>query len=292
MEARTTLTDKQWALIDPVLPGRTGDPGRSGNNNRMSLEGMIWITRTGAPWRDLPKEFGNWNTVHRRFRRWAQSGVFQRIFEVVEEDLDLKTVMVDGTFAKVHQHGAGAKKSGCPPEESAERQAIGRSRGGLTTKLMAVVDKAGRLVRFTIRPGNAAEAPELTTLLDGVLTGELIADKAYDSDPIRLALASGGIVATIPPRGQPPGPVLVRPAAIPDAAPGRELLLRQSKQFSGRRHHVQQAGRQLLRHGQPGLLDHRYQEYPGELRKSRSINQATNSPRITPNYPLALAMVA
>ena len=65
---------------------------------------------------------------------------------------------------------------------------------------MAMVDKTGRLVRFTIRPGNAAEAPELPTLLDGVLTGELIADKAYDSDPIRLVLASGGIVATIPPR--------------------------------------------------------------------------------------------
>ena len=95
----------------PVLPGRTSDPGRSGNNNRMSLEGMIWITRTGAPWRDLPKEFGNWNTVHRRFRRWAQSGVFQRIFDVVLEDLDLRAVMVDGTFAKVHQHGAGAKKA-------------------------------------------------------------------------------------------------------------------------------------------------------------------------------------
>ena len=149
---------------------------------------------------------------------------------------------------------------------------------------MAVVDKAGRLVRFTIRPGNAAEAPELTTLLDGVLTGELIADKAYDSDPIRLALASKGIVATIPPAGQPPGPVLVRPAAIPDAAPGRELLLRHQA-VSGRRHQVQQAGRQLLRDGEPGLLDHRDQEYPRELRKSRSINQATNSPRITPNYP-------
>ena len=65
---------------------------------------------------------------------------------------------------------------------------------------MAMVDKTGRLVRFTIRPGNASEAPELPTLLDGVLTGELIADKAYDSDPIRLALASSGIVATIPPR--------------------------------------------------------------------------------------------
>ena len=111
MEARTTLTDKQWALIEPVLPGRTGSPGRNGDDNRMSLEGMIWITRTGAPWSDLPREFGNWNTVHRRFRRWVQSGVFQRIFEVVEGDQDLKTVMVDGTFAKVHQHGAGAKKA-------------------------------------------------------------------------------------------------------------------------------------------------------------------------------------
>ena len=110
MEVRLTLTDKQWRLIEPALPGRPGTPGRSGNNNRMSLEGMIWITRTGAPWRDLPKEFGNWNTVHRRFRRWAQSGVFQRIFDVIEEDLDLRAVMVDGTFAKVHQHGAGAKK--------------------------------------------------------------------------------------------------------------------------------------------------------------------------------------
>ena len=93
-----------------------------------------------------------------------------------------------------------AQKSGCPPDESAARQAIGRNRGGLTTKLMTVVDKAGRLVRFTIRPGNAAEAPELTTLLDGVLTDELIADKAYDSDLIRRSLASQGIAATIPPR--------------------------------------------------------------------------------------------
>ena len=128
MEARTTLTDKQWALIEPVLPGRPGDPGRSGNNNRMSLEGMVWITRTGAPWRDLPREFGNWNTVHRRFRRWVQSGVVERIFEVVEEDLDLKTVMVDGTFAKVHQHGAGAKK------------AVARLTNRLRGRLSAVVE--------------------------------------------------------------------------------------------------------------------------------------------------------
>ena len=128
LEVRLTHTDKQWRLIEPALPGRPGTPGRSGNNNRMSLEGMIWITRTGAPWRDLPKESGNWNTVHRRFRRWAQSGVFQRIFDVIGEDLDLKAVMVDGTFAKVHQHGAGAKK------------AAARLTSRLIDKLSAVVE--------------------------------------------------------------------------------------------------------------------------------------------------------
>ena len=128
MEPRITLTDKQWDLIEPVLPGWGGDPGRSGNDNRMSLEGMIWIARTGAPWRDLPGEFGKWNSVHRRFRRWVQGGVFGRIFDAIEEDLDLKAVMVDGTFAKVHQHGAGAKK------------AVARLTSRLSVKLSAVVE--------------------------------------------------------------------------------------------------------------------------------------------------------
>lgn len=75
----------------------------------MSLEGMIWICRTGSPWRDLPEEFGKWNTVHKRFRRWTDAGVFDRIFDVLD-DRGLKTVMVDGTFAKVHQHGTGVKR--------------------------------------------------------------------------------------------------------------------------------------------------------------------------------------
>ena len=75
----------------------------------MALEGMIWICRTGSPWRDLPEEFGNWNSLHKRFRRWTEGGVFDRIFDALD-DRDLQTVMVDATFAKVHQHGTGAKK--------------------------------------------------------------------------------------------------------------------------------------------------------------------------------------
>ena len=194
-----TLSDRQWKAIEPMLPGRDGLRGRSGRNNRMSLEGILWVMRTGAPWRDLPRKFGNWNTTHHRFRRWARKGVFSKIFDGSKEDVNLQSVMIDGTFAKVHQHGTGAKR-GCSPEESARRQAIGRTKGGLNTKLMAMVDNNGRLIRFTVRPGNVGEAPELPPLLEGLDAGELIADKAYDSDSIRLLLASQQIVATIPPK--------------------------------------------------------------------------------------------
>jgi len=109
LQVRTTLTEKQWKLIEPILHGQPGKPGDNGRDNRMALEGMIWICRTGSPWRDLPEEFGKWNTVHRRFRRWTDAGVFDRIFDVLD-DRDLQTVMVDASFAKVHQHGTGAKK--------------------------------------------------------------------------------------------------------------------------------------------------------------------------------------
>ena len=112
---RTKLTDRQWRLIEPLLPGKAADPGRTGMNNRMTLEGIIWVMRTGAPWRDLNPKFGKWNTIHKRFRRWTMAGVFDRIFKATHGNLDLRTVMVDGSFAKVHQHGTGAPKADAHP---------------------------------------------------------------------------------------------------------------------------------------------------------------------------------
>ena len=108
--ARKKLTNRQWNLIQPLLPGKVGDPGRSGCDNRNTLEGILWIMRTGSPWRDLPNQFGRWGSVYQRFRRWTQAGVFDRIFEVTKGNLDLRAVQVDGSFVKVHQHATGAKK--------------------------------------------------------------------------------------------------------------------------------------------------------------------------------------
>ena len=106
---RTVLTDAQWEQIAPLLPGKKGDPGRSGDDNRRSLEGILWIVRTGAPWRDLPDVFGNWFTVWKRFRRWALKGVFEKVFKTLSGEPDMEYALIDGTIVKVHRHGAGAK---------------------------------------------------------------------------------------------------------------------------------------------------------------------------------------
>jgi len=106
---RFVLTDAQWAKMESHCLGKPGDPGRSGTDNRRFLEAVLWIVRTGSPWRDLPALFGNWSTVYTRFRDWVAADVFARIFEAVAEEPDMEYAMVDATIVKVHRHGQGAK---------------------------------------------------------------------------------------------------------------------------------------------------------------------------------------
>jgi len=187
------LRDDQWERIAPLVPGKVGDPGRSGADNRLFVEAVLWIVRVGAPWRDLPKSFGNWNSVFQRFRRWAKSDVFDKIFEAFSEDSDFEYVIVDGTIIRVHQHGTGAKRG-------AYNQAIGRSRGGLTTKIVALVDALGNLVRLVLLPGQQHDSVGVAPLLRDLDFSALLADKAFDSDVIRADLAERGAVAVIPPK--------------------------------------------------------------------------------------------
>ena len=106
---RLSLSDSMWERVAPHLPGKPGDPGRSGADNRLFVEAVLWMARVGAPWRDLPEHFGPWNSVFRRFRRWAQKGVFDRLFAVLSGEPDFEYAMVDGTIVRVHQHAMGAK---------------------------------------------------------------------------------------------------------------------------------------------------------------------------------------
>jgi len=106
---RFCLTDAQWEKMEPHCLGKASDAGRTGSDGRMFLEAILWIARTGSPWRDLPKIFGNWNTVFTRYRYWVKADVFKRIFDAVSDDPDLEYAMIDGTIVKVHRHGQGAK---------------------------------------------------------------------------------------------------------------------------------------------------------------------------------------
>ncbi len=106
---RFCIKDHQWAKMEAHCLGKPSDPGRSGGDNRLFLEAILWIARTGSPWRDLPPQFGHWNTVFKRYRDWVKADVFKRIFEAVSNDPDMEFAMIDATIVKVHRHGQGAK---------------------------------------------------------------------------------------------------------------------------------------------------------------------------------------
>ena len=99
----------QWEKMQPFCLGKPTDPGRTGGDCRLFTEAVLWIARTGSPWRDLPASFGNWNTVFKRFRDWVKADVFKRMFEAVSDEPDMEYAMIDATIVRVHRHGQGAK---------------------------------------------------------------------------------------------------------------------------------------------------------------------------------------
>jgi transposase len=108
MLRRHEIKDEDWDRIKDLLPGQPGDPGVTAKDNRLFINAVLGIAKTGAPWRDLPERFGHWNSVWRRFDRWARKGVWQRVFETLQ-DPDLEWLLIDSTVVRAHQHAAGKK---------------------------------------------------------------------------------------------------------------------------------------------------------------------------------------
>ena len=107
---RHGLRDDQWDRIKDMLPGRPGSVGVTASDNRLFVEAVLYRYRAGIPWRDLPERFGDWKNVHRRFSRWAETGVWAGVFRRLAADADNEYAMIDSTIARAHQHSAGAKK--------------------------------------------------------------------------------------------------------------------------------------------------------------------------------------
>ncbi|MET7295704.1 IS5 family transposase [Streptomyces griseoloalbus] len=209
-----------WGRIEPLLPT---DPvrGRRWADHRRTLEAIAWKYRTNSPWRDLPDELGSFQTAHKRLIRWAVDGTWEMVLTALlaaadaDDDIDW-TVSVDSTVVRAHQHAAGARRNGRrrTPDEPADH-ALGRSRGGLSSKVHLAADGHARPLAFILTPGQAGDAPAFETVMSrirGPRTGPgrprtrplaVLADRAYSSRAIRSHLRRRNIRAVIPqPSGQ------------------------------------------------------------------------------------------
>ena len=143
---RYGLRDDQWERITDLLPGRAGHVGVTAQDNRRFVEAVLYRYRAGIPWRDLPERFGDWKNTHRGFSRWAKAGVWERVFEHLASEADNEYAMIDSTIVRAHQHSAGAPKND-------EDQAIGCSRGGLSTKIPCLGRRPRQPVSFLADAG-------------------------------------------------------------------------------------------------------------------------------------------
>ncbi|WP_443058098.1 IS5 family transposase [Streptomyces sp. NBC_00820] len=209
---RHELTDEPWAVIEPLLaPPRMGRPVR---DRRQVVNGILWKLSTGAAWRDLPERYGPWKTVYERFRRWSADGTWDRLLAHVQQHcdavgvVDWTIVCVDSTTVRAHQHTAGARGKG----QDWPGEALGRSRGGLTTKIHLACDGRGRPLAFTITGGNVNDCTQFEQVMARIRItrcgpgrprtrpDQVAADKGYSSVKISAYLRGRGIRAAIPER--------------------------------------------------------------------------------------------
>ncbi|MFJ5979299.1 IS5 family transposase [Arthrobacter sp. KFRI-F3372] len=220
------FTDEQWARVEPLLPSSDGQRGRPFRNNRQTVEGIAYRYRCGIAWRDLPEQFGPWQTVWKRHRRYAADGTWDRIHAALLAQADADggidwTVSVDSTINRAHQHGtnlprttggtANYKKLWIEPED----HAVGRSRGGLSTKIHHACDGRGRPLAFILGPGQGSDSRRFPHVIEAISVPRIgggrarnrpdavMGDKAYSSRANRSLLRQKKIKAIIPePRDQ------------------------------------------------------------------------------------------
>lgn len=219
---RFDLTDGQWAALEPLLPAPKG-PGRPSKwTKRQLIDGIRWRVRVGAPWRDVPGCYGSWQAVYSLFRRWQRAGVWARVVAGLQGRADAVGLItwevgVDSTVARAHQHAAGARtrpdEQAEPPDEAGGEpadHALGRSRGGLTTKIHLSCEQGQKVLSLLVTAGQRGDSPQFRPVLERIAVPRVgpgrprkrpervRADKAYSSHANRAYLRRRGIGCTIP----------------------------------------------------------------------------------------------
>ena len=187
---RLMLNDELWTKLQRILLQMNVYYKKT---LRMTVEGILFRIRTGQPWRDLPPEFGHWNSVYKKFNAWSKKGIWRRLLNALVIEPDLEWIFMDGSYVKAHQHSAGA--AGGNPES------VGISRAGRTSKIHLLVDACGFPYAFTLTGGEVHDATAAPDLVNKIAGGDtVIADKGYDSEKIRAQIEAQGLTTVIPRR--------------------------------------------------------------------------------------------
>lgn len=191
---RHRLDDSNWSKIYAFLKITPGVYAGNEEKCRTFVDAVHWILCTGAQWRDLPSEFGKWNTVFKRFARWSDKGVWDKLHQQFIVEPDMEWLLIDSTVVRAHPCAAGApKKNG-----GQAKQALGKSVGGFSTKIHATVEALGNPVRLLLTGGQKGDATQAIPLLEGFDFAGVMADRGYDADDILDFITQNGAVAVIP----------------------------------------------------------------------------------------------
>ena len=188
------INKENWQKIYQVLQVQKGIRVKNEIKTRYFLESVYFILKTGSQWRALPSYYGKWRSIHKRYESWSSKGFWDLILQAFSKDYDGESLMIDATIIRAHPCAAGYEKG------QHDREALGRSKGGFTTKVHAVVDALGQALRFTLTPGQRNDITQASQLLEGFENANIIADKAYDSNALIAQIQNQNCISVIPSR--------------------------------------------------------------------------------------------
>lgn len=186
------ITEYAWSKIFTFLKSTKKVYVGSEVKCKTFIESIYWMSRTGAQWRHLDSKFGKWNSTFKRFKEWDKKNIWGELMEYCIQDPDLEYEMIDATIVRAHPCAAGYKK------DSQEKEGLGRSKGGFTSKIHVKTDALGNPLKIILTPGQRNDITQAHYLIENSVNSAIIADKGYDADHFRILIAQKGCKAEIP----------------------------------------------------------------------------------------------
>jgi transposase len=186
------IRNEAWQKIFDFLKKTKGVYSMSEKQNKRFIEAIYWMARTGAQWRALPEEYGCWNSIFKRFNAWSKKGIWEKLMNFCIQDPDLEYIMIDATVVRAHACAAGYGDQ--------DKEGLGRSKGGFTSKIHAKVDALGNPLKFIITPGQTHDVTQAEELIGNSSATYVLGDKGYDADKVRAKIRENNGTPVIPPK--------------------------------------------------------------------------------------------